>query len=805
MIFTHLRVHQIFGANTDVGKTIFATILSLANATQGKRVFYLKPVSTGAPWDADDTHVKKYRPKGALISTKCLIQMDEPVSPHLAARSAKKVISDDLLLRQVREHLIECSKDMHISGDLDAAYLETAGGVLSPVPSGTTQADAYRPLRHPVVLVGDSKLGGISTTLSAYEALNSRGYDINSVVMFVNDRYRNHQYLEEWFASRGIKLLAFDPPPPPPPGRNHTKDEMNMKEYYAHTSTTANATSLIDHLDGCHSIRLSTLQSLPQRASRTLWYPFSQHKTITSQNDITVIDSAHGDFFTTTSIPTTTEPSQTLISGSQFDGSASWWTQGVGHSHSHLTATAAYASGRYGHVIFPKTAHEPAVSLAESLLHTQGKDWASRVFFSDNGSTGMEVALKMALRWTARLYDESSKDKRDFQVLGLSGSYHGDTIGAMDACEGGIYNSAVEWYKGRGFWLDPPTLGFEKRELRLRIPWSDESLVFDSLPDAYNIPDRQKTTMGELYRTYIQKEITKLVQNGTTFGALILEPLVLGAGGMKFVDPLFQAILVDVVRSMSGVLLPPRPKANESDPMPTLPVIFDEVFAGLGRLGFPSISPVLGVKPDIAVYAKLLTGGLVPLAATLASQHIFEAFLGDDKRSALLHGHSYTAYPVGCAVANTSLRLLQEMVRGESFRTAQMDWGIVAEPSQTYPATSYPPRTKPHQFACSLWSQRFVKELSDLPIIKRAMALGTVLAFELDDGFTVSGYSSTAAERLLSSLKTDTCAPPNEFSVHFRTLGDVGYLITSLTTEKPLIRRLEANLLHILEARSRRI
>ncbi|KAG8796991.1 hypothetical protein FRC17_007885, partial [Serendipita sp. 399] len=371
MLFTHLRVHQIFGANTDVGKTIFATILSLASATRRKRVFYLKPVSTGAPWDADDTHIKKYRPKGALISTECLVQMDEPVSPHLAALSAKKVVPDHDLLLQVKKHLLECSRDRNLSGGIDTLYLETAGGVLSPVPSGTTQADAYRPLRLPVLLVGDSNLGGISTTLSAYESLNSRGYDVNSILIFKNDRYRNHDYLKEWSASRGIKLSTFDPPPPRPPVRNYSRDEMNMKEYYAQASTTTDAISLVNYLDQCHLSRLETLQSLPQRASDTLWYPFSQHKTISSPKDITVVDSAHGDFFTTTSVPSTTKLPPSLISSHKFDGSASWWTQGVGHAHPSLSATVAYTSGRYGHVIFPQTAHEPAVLLAESLLRTQ--------------------------------------------------------------------------------------------------------------------------------------------------------------------------------------------------------------------------------------------------------------------------------------------------------------------------------------------------------------------------------------------------------------------------------------------------
>ena len=589
-----------------------------------------------------------------------------------------------------------------------------SSGTLSPTPSGTTQADAYRPLRLPVVLVGDSKLGGISTTLAAYETLHTRGYDIHAVLMFKNDYYQNHTYLAQWFKERGVALAAFDPPPPQAPrSRNDQQDESNMKSYYAHTASTSDAKRVIATLDERHKERIRAFETLPRRAASTFWYPFSQHKHIKSTQDLTIIDSAHGDVFTTAKHQLN-NPS--LLSPT-FDGSASWWTQGVGHGNHTLTAVAANAAGRYGHVIFPRAIHEPAIELAERMLRSQGEGWASRVFFSDNGSTGMEVALKMALRTTSMLYPPG--EKPDLEVLGLAGSYHGDTIGAMDACEGGVYNSTVEWYKGRGAWLQTPTVGFEDGHLRLRIPWLKERPQL-SIGDVYDVSKRREGMLAEKYREYIIAQIQELVTAGRRFGGLVLEPLVLGAGGMKFVDPLFQAILVDVVRNNSHLLLPPT--ARDA----TLPVIFDEVFSGLGRLGFSSSSSVLGVKPDIAVYAKLLTGGLVPLAVTLASQRIFDVFLGDEKASALLHGHSYTAYPLGCAVANASLSILEEALRSEAFDKARKDWS----PALDTMAGSEPidPSTPG-----SLWSRSFVNSLSRLPSINWAMSLGTVLAFELKD------------------------------------------------------------------------
>ncbi|CAG8824812.1 17143_t:CDS:2, partial [Dentiscutata erythropus] len=122
-----------------------------------------------------------------------------------------------------------------------------------------------------------------------------------------------------------------------------------------------------------------------------------------------------------------------------FDGAASWWTQGLGHGSSKLALTASHAAGRYGHVLFPESINEPALLLSQTLLRTVGNKWATRVFYSDNGSTAMEVALKMALKSSSLKYNFDE----DLKILGLNGNYHGDTIGVMDACGPNIYNQQV--------------------------------------------------------------------------------------------------------------------------------------------------------------------------------------------------------------------------------------------------------------------------------------------------------------------------------------------------------------------------
>lgn len=397
----------------------------------------------------------------------------------------------------------------------------------------------------------------------------------------------------------------------------------------------------------------------------------------------------------------------------------------MGHGNPSLTLAAAKAAGRYGHVIFSQTSHLPALRLAERLVHAgPGAGWASRAFFSDNGSTGMEVALKMAFRAFAKREGWEKHIGPDLGVLGIKGSYHGDTIGAMDACEEGIFT--CEWHHAKGYWFEPPTVGIHAGRIAVTLPPSMSSfdrqspIQFSSLSALYNVKARLRSPLAEWYRRFISKTLSWIQSPGhPKLAALVLEPLVMGAGGMIFVDPLFQRVLVDAVRSkikpeVSGHLQPTEAGWQG------IPVIFDEVFAGLYRLGLQTCSSLLGAHPDIAVYAKILTGGLVPMAVTLASDSIFQAFMGETKAEALLHGHSYTAHPVGCEVANEALSILDKAVQGDEWTRARNRW-LEA------------PAVQPLASAWSFWDPEFVNALSMNPNIEEVMSLGTVLAFKLRD------------------------------------------------------------------------
>ncbi|KAG2347906.1 PLP-dependent transferase, partial [Suillus weaverae] len=421
------------------------------------------------------------------------------------------------------------------------------------------------------------------------------------------------------------------------------------------------------------------------------------------------------------------------------------------------------------------------LKLAERLLQGPGKGWASRVFFSDNGSTGMEVALKMALRSfiVSSGLELSLAEKKALGVVGLRGSYHGDTIGAMDACEEGVYT--CEWHEAKGYWFEPPTVAIRQGRVTVSLPSALSSLPsdqrtieeFDTLSHVYDVEQRLESPLAEHYRRYLDKHMRTLQADDTRkLAALVLEPIVMGAGGMIFVDPLFQRIMVDVVRDPT---LFPTP----------LSVIFDEVFVGLYRLGFESAGPLLGVNPDISVNAKILTGGVLPLATTLASDRIFSAFKSESKVDALLHGHSYTAHAVGCHVANATLDLVGRLVESDLWVGARSEW-VPEEASATTRVWSF-------------WDPEFITSISCLDIVDEAMALGTVLAIKFKDDD--AGYASHSAQTLLQSLRLplgngSTSAAPGgaPFGVHHRTLGNVAYFMSSLNTPRATIEALEDRL-----------
>ncbi|PWN32098.1 PLP-dependent transferase [Meira miltonrushii] len=892
-LYPQLRIHQIFGANTDVGKTIFTTALALASAAlpigskngkierdkqgslnikeDGEAVHYIKPISTGPLRDSDSLHIARYLPS---VNAHTLFQFNDPVSPHVAAARFKAQdqsqqnldVSDEAVVHALSNKI---SSFTQAALRPAAAYIETAGGVHSPAPSGSSISQLLRPLRMPTILIGDSNLGGISTTKSAYDSLLMAGYDIEALLLFsdAGRGWGNADYLTKWGQEIGLPVWALSGPSsssvwglPPAREGSDEEDARRMQEYYAglvagrgeaaeSDESSLGAAPIIEHLRNKHEKRLRDIGSLAKRTRDTCWWPFTQHMLAKSDKDVNVIDSAYGDFFTVlnqSSEDASAHGSASLLRP-LLDGSASWWTQCLGHADPGLTRAAARAAGRYGHVLFPMCANEPSLQLSETLVGknpsdvigtSPGAGWASRVFFSDDGSTGMEVALKMAIssaasRYAPRAESQLAKDKvqqgrlpgnqsgrppREWMVLGLKGSYHGDTIGAMDACEGNIFNEKVEWYRGRGSWFEPPTVSIKDGQAIVELPLHDSDWQrlsskvaakkdFKSVSDIYNVSDRMNSDeLKNIYSDLIYGWLDHLTRmEGNRYGALILEPLIMGAGGMICVDPLFQRCFVDVIRAnpdLFSQLDPPlrgtshirESDVPESGNWKGLPIIFDEVFTGLYRLGYSTPAQAIGVNPDISVLAKILTGGMVPMSVTLASDSIFSTFAkSDQKIDALLHGHSYTAHPIGCEIANEALRRIEKMQIDNVWADAKADW-------RTSTSTSREDDKAPSPW--SLWSREAIETFSKSANVESAMALGTVMILNLSDNAGEKGYSSSAAVDILQHLRTtqDTGLGKHvSFNIHARPLGNVVYVMCSLNTPTDVLRETESALKHVLK------
>ncbi|KAJ3495317.1 hypothetical protein NLG97_g3476 [Lecanicillium saksenae] len=799
LLWRSLRVYQVFGANTEVGKTVFTTLLckSAKRNWQDENVSFLKPVSTGPLNEADDHHIKKFT-NGINYHT--LIQYGIPVSPHTAAlASGEPIPSDSSVLARCREHASERAK-----AGKGWLFMETAGGVHSPGPSGTTQADLYTPLRAPVVLVGDAKLGGISQTIASFEALRIRGYDVQSVMLFQDKKYQNYLYLADYFLQKyNIPVMSLQEPPER--HENEARDVEAMKEYYEQRTEENVVGTVLQHLDSNHTKRLDRLESMAQKAHETIWYPFTQHEHLPAK-DIMTIDSAHGDYFQTYR---SVSQEKAALQAS-FDGSASWWTQGLGHANSQLTMAAAYAAGRYGHVMFAGAIHEPAMTLAENLLRGTGNSRLTRVFYSDNGSTGTEVAVKMGLRAARVRYGWGPNEK--LGVIGLKGGYHGDTIGAMDCAEPCVYNENIEWYEGKGYWFDYPTILCKDGKWEISAPEGMENELgrpqeYATLSEIFDVARREKQDAHKLYETFITEKLQKLRDQGRKFGALIMEPIVLGAGGMAFVDPLFQRTLVKVIRQSPHLFTDEKgvsPRTEASKEWSGLPILFDEVFTGLYRLGRFTPSTFLGVEPDVSVNAKLLTGGLVPLSTTMASEDIFEVFRSKEKVDALLHGHSYTAHPIGCQVGIESLKVMQRMEkRGEWDWAKNQGWTTGTTDRKPSPvAPSSLARKTPTQGneVWSVWPLDLVESLSRMRSrVAGVWALGSVLAVHLKDE-AGTGYSSNAALGLRNALAQGESAGSNgPWNIHSRVLGNVIYLMAGQTTTQEGVEQLSKLLLNGLK------
>jgi len=320
--------------------------------------------------------------------------------------------------------------------------------------------------------------------------------------------------------------------------------------------------------------------NLSKRDQHSIWHPFTQHQT--AKQNIAVVRGEGVLLFD--------ENEKIYI-----DAVSSWWTNLFGHANPEISAAIKKQVDVLEHVIFAGFTHEPAINLAENLLKILPKN-QSKVFFSDNGSTCVEVALKMAIQFW---YNKGIKKQT---IIAFKNAYHGDTFGSMSVGARGFFNQPFE-----SFLFD---------------------VKFVDLPNDENID----TVLSDFQQIISQKNVA----------AFIFEPLIQGSAGMLMYEAKYLDKLIETAQHNDVIC------------------IADEVMTGFGRTGKTFSTDYLQHQPDIFCLSKGITGGFLPLGITTCKQEIFDAFISDDKLKTFFHGHSYTGNPLACAAANASLQLMND-------------------------------------------------------------------------------------------------------------------------------------------------
>ena len=330
-------------------------------------------------------------------------------------------------------------------------------------------------------------------------------------------------------------------------------------------------------------------KDLLRRDADYLWHPYTQHHTAI---DPLCVASAKGAY---------------LYDGegkAYLDMISSWWVNIHGHGRAELAEAISKQALSLDHVHFAGVTHEPAVELAERLISLSGLGDGTRLFYSDNGSTAVEVALKICHQyWRNRGQDRP-------RIMTFHGGYHGDTLGAMAVGKSsGFFDAFHSWM-------------FEVDAIDIPHTWSGGDIRKEELSCIRGVQEKIANSSGDI-------------------AALIVEPLIQGAAGMRFHSSELLSEICMLAKNAG------------------IPVIFDEVMTGFFRTGTLFAYMQTNVQPDLVCLSKGITGGILPLGATLVKGEYFSAFLGDSFSEALAHGHSFTGNPITCAAALASLDLLE--------------------------------------------------------------------------------------------------------------------------------------------------
>lgn len=549
----------VTGTGTDVGKTLCSSVLCALWEAD-----YWKPVQSGVQ-SQDAWELMRLSPTTPIhLST---IVLKEPASPHFSARLEGVEIS----VSELAEHQPEAW----------CLVVEGAGGALVPLNDSEDMSDLCTALDLPAIVVASSELGTIHHTLATLNALRDRGCRVAGVLLNGPAHGENARQIRD----RGqVDIL----------GRIPLLYPLDAQSVAQLTQAWVNG----EWDDPCEEPTplaqiIPAQRCLGDRDRDVIWHPYTQHQTVAPPLEVT---RAHGACL------------HTEDRGEIVDATSSWWVCNHGHAHPKIARAIASQAKELEQVIFAGCTHRPAVELAERLLpQLPGKP--TRLFFSDNGSTAVEVALKACVQKAVRAGVQRPR------IGALVDAYHGDTFGAMAVGERSVFSAP----------FDP--LLFE----------------VDRLPTPAGSWDPESEAALAGVQTSLRAVQEWLKQQEGKIACLIVEPRIQGASGMRMY-PRSWLESVDQLCRQAGV-----------------PWIADEVFTGFGRTGrlfsctAESGEPTL--SPSAICMSKGLTGGFLPMGVTAFREEIFEDFLAEDRSRAFFHGHSFTANPLGCAAALASLDL----------------------------------------------------------------------------------------------------------------------------------------------------
>ena len=584
----------ITGTGTGIGKTVAASAIAHLLVKEGYDVGVMKPVQTGAKkkdgvlFSPDLDIMRKMSGANDPDWIAMPYAFRHALSPYHAAKKAKLPIDISTIASMFEK--LQSSRDFVI--------VEGAGGLMVPLTQSELWPDLVRLLSIPIVIVTTPELGMIHDTLAT--ALAAENYGLECAGLFVVEtKKKKTPDLDREFIEKHTRLKILGRLPYT---TAVTKSEINAAAFRSHVEKHIDPAELISFIERKGSA--SAQKKLEKADRENCWHPFTQMREW-EQESVLIVDSGAGGRL------------KDIHGNSYYDGHSSYWVNVHGHSHPRMVRSVARQAARLEHSTFLGLSNRPAIELAEKLVEITPEN-LERVFYSDNGSTAVEVALKMAFQYQMQRADKKPNKKK---FVALVNGYHGDTLGAVGVGGIDVYRNIFKELLPEALFVHSPycyrcPVGKEYPDCTLACALDVESL---------------------------------LEKRHEEIAAFVIEPMVQCPGG--------------IITAPHGYLKKMRELCDRYDIL----MIADEVAVGFGRTGRMFACEHEEVLPDLMALSKSLAGGMLPLAATLATQKIYEAFLGSyDERKTFFHGHTFTGHPLGCAAALENIRMMEEFKTVES-------------------------------------------------------------------------------------------------------------------------------------------